>query len=61
MSVEKQIKENLLKEIYTNIDKMYDFMDQHFLLDDAHQDLVIKHLNKVKDQFYLIASNSKLS
>jgi len=61
MSVEKQIKENLLKEIYTNIDKMYDFMDQHFLLDDVHQDLVIKHLNKVKDQFYLIASNSKLS
>jgi len=61
MSIQEQIKENLLKEIYTDIDKMYDFMAQHFILDDQHEDLIIKHLNKMKDQFYLIASNSKLS
>lgn len=61
MSVQEKIKENLLKEIYTDIDKMYDFMAQHFILDDQHEDLIIKHLNKMKDQFYLIASNSKLS
>lgn len=61
MGVQKQIKENLLKEIYTDIDKMYDFMEQHFILDDQHHDLIIKQLNKLKDQFYLIASNSKLS
>jgi hypothetical protein len=61
MSVQEKIKEELLKEIYTDIDKMYDFMAQHFVLDPQHEDLVIKHLNKLKDQFYLIASNSKLS
>ena len=61
MSIQKQIKENLLKEIYTDIDKMYDFMEQHFILSSEHEDLVIKQLNKLKDQFYLIASNSKLS
>jgi len=61
MSIQKQIKENLLKEIYTDIDKMYDFMEQHFILSPEHEDLVIKQLNKLKDQFYLIASNSKLS
>lgn len=61
MSVEKQIKENLLKEIYTNIDKMYDFMEQHYVLSDDHHDLIIKQLNRVKDQFYLISENSKLS
>ena len=61
MRVESKIKEELLKEIYSNIDKMYDFMDQHFVLDDAHHDLVIKQLNKLKDQFYLIAGNSRLS
>jgi len=61
MSVESKIKEELLKEIYTNIDKMYDFMDQHFVLNDDHHDLVIKQLNKLKDQFYLIAGNSRLS
>jgi len=61
MSVQEQIKENLLKEIYTDIDKMYDYMSQHFILDEQHEDLIIKHLNKMKDQFYLIVSNSKLS
>jgi len=61
MSLQEQIKANLLKEIYTDIDKMYDFMEQHYILSSEHQDLIIKHLNKVKDQFYLISSNSKLS
>ena len=61
MSVETQIKENLLKEIYTNINKMYDFMEQHYILSDEHHDLVIKQLNKLKDQFYLISNTSRLS
>ena len=61
MSVQEKIKENLLKEIYTDIDKMYDFMEQHFVLEESHHDLIIKQLNRVKDQFYLIVSNSKLS
>jgi len=60
-SVKAKIKEELLKEIYTDIDKMYDFMAQHFVLSREHEDLVIKQLNKLKDQFYLIASNSELS
>lgn len=61
MGVQEHIKEELLKEIYGNIDKMYDFMDQHFELSQEHHDLVIKQLNKLKDQFYLIANNSRLS
>jgi len=61
MSVQEQIKEKLLKEINSDIDRMYDFMQQHFILDEQHHDLIIKQLNKVKDQFYLIATNSKLS
>jgi len=61
MSVQEQIKEKLLKEINSDIDKMYDFMEQHFILDEKHHDLIIKQLNKLKDQFYLIATNSKLS
>jgi len=61
MSIQEKIKENLLKEVYTDIDKMYDFMEQHFVLSDEHHDLIIKQLNKVKDQFYLISENSRLS
>lgn len=60
-SVEEKIKEQLLKEMYTNIDKLYDFMEQHYILDDNHHSLIIKQLNKLKDQFYLISQNSRLS
>lgn len=61
MSVQEQIKQNLMKEIYTDIDKMYDFMEQHYIMSDTHRDLIIKHLNKFKDQIYLVSENSKLS
>jgi len=61
MGIQKKIKEELLKEIYSDIDKMYDYMDQHFELSKEHHDLVIKQLNKLKDQFYLIANESSLS
>lgn len=61
MDVQEKIKENLLKEIYTDIDKMYDYMEQHFILSEEHHDLIVKQLNKLKDQFHLIAANSKLS
>jgi len=61
MSLQEQIKLKLIKEIYTDIDKMYDFMQQHYILSDEHDNLIIKQLNKVKDQFYLITQNSKLS
>ncbi|MBU0632181.1 hypothetical protein KKA17_06030 [bacterium] len=61
MNVEEKIKENLLKEMYTNIDRLYDYMEQHYILSDEHHTLIIKQLNKLKDQFYLISQNSKLS
>ena len=61
MGVSDKIKEELMKEVYTNIDKLYDFMEQHYALSTDHHDLVIRELNKLKDQFYLISSNSNLS
>jgi hypothetical protein len=61
MCIQERIKENLLEEIYTDFDKMYDFMDQNFDLYTEHHDQVIKQLNRLKDQFYLIAINSRLS
>ena len=61
MSVSNKIKEELLKEMYTNIDKLYDFMEQHYALSNDHHDLIIRELNKLKDQFSLISNNSSLS
>lgn len=61
MSIQERIKENLLDEIYTDIDKMYEFMDQNFDLYNERHDQVIKQLDRLKDQFYLIVANSRLS
>lgn len=61
MSIQEKIKEEVLKGIYGDIDKLYDSLEQRFVLSDEHHDLIIKQLNKVKDQFYLIAAQSKLS
>lgn len=61
MSIEAKIKEELLKETNTNIDKLYDFMEQHYVLTDEHNAIIIKQLNKLKDQLYVISVNSRLS
>ena len=61
MHIQEHIKENLLEEIYTDIDKMYDLMDQNFDLYHERQDQMIKQLNRLKDQFYLIVNHSRLS
>lgn len=61
MSIEAKIKEELLKETNTNIDKLYDFMEQHYVLTDEHHAIIIKQLNKLKDQLYVISLNSRLS
>lgn len=61
MGIQERIKENLLEEIYTDIDRMYDLMDQNFDLYHERQDQMIKQLNRLKDQFYLIVNHSRLS
>ena len=61
MDVQEQIKNNLVKEIYTDVDKLYEFIQQHYVLHKEHHNLIIDHLNKFKDQIYLISKDSKLS
>ncbi|MCD6259370.1 MAG: hypothetical protein J7J31_07185 [Helicobacteraceae bacterium] len=61
MGVQEKIKEEILQEINTEIDKLYDSLHQRFILSDANHDLIIKELNRIKDQFYVITMQSKLS
>ncbi|MCH9814072.1 MAG: hypothetical protein K0U47_09045 [Epsilonproteobacteria bacterium] len=58
---EAKIKEELAKELYTNIDKIYDALEQKLILEKAQRDTMIRELNKLKDQLYLIIGESKLS
>ena len=61
MSVQEQIKAKILQEIYGDVDKLYDMMEQRFILSDEHNSLIIRELNKLKDQLYLISQNSRLA
>lgn len=61
MSIQEKIKEEILNNLYGEIDKVYDSMEQRFILSEEHHDLIIKQLNKLKDQLYIIAVHSKLS
>lgn len=59
--MQEKIKEELLKEIYGNIDRLYDYLEQRFELSREHEDLAIRELNKLKDQLFLIVTHSSLS
>ena len=61
MSVEEKIKEEVMKTTYGNIDMLFDYMDQRFELSEESRTIIIRELNKLKDQLYLIAANSRLS
>jgi len=61
MSVEAKIKEEVMKTTYGNIDMLFDYMDQRFELSEESKTIIIRELNKLKDQLYIIAANSRLS
>lgn len=59
--MQERIKEELLKELYTKIDTIYDFLEQRFVLTTEHENIMIGQLNRLKDQLYAILHQSKLS
>jgi len=60
-TIQEKIKKELLKELYTNVDKIYDSLEQKLLLEDSKRDITIRELNKLKDQLYLVVTHSRLS
>lgn len=60
-AVHDKIKAELLQEAYANIDRIYDSIDQHFILDETRRDNVIKHLNILKDELYFVFQTTPLS
>lgn len=61
MNVQDKIKAELMVEMYANIDRIYDSIEQHFLLDETRRDNVVKHLNTLKDELYFIVQTTPLS
>jgi len=54
-------KSELMVEIYANIDRIYDSIEQHFDLDDSRRSNVIKSLNTLKDELYFVVQTTSLS
>lgn len=61
MSIQEQIKEELLKELYSNVENIYDFMETRYAMDKHCNDAVIKKLNELKDVIYKVSQLSELS
>lgn len=60
-SVHDKIKAELLQDVYANIDRIYDSIEQHFEMDETRRDNVIKHLNILKDELYFIVKTTPLT
>lgn len=61
MRVQEEIKKELLKEVYGNIDNIYDFISLRFNLDKPCDDAIIKRLNELKDVIYKVTNLSDLT
>ncbi|MGB5918982.1 hypothetical protein [Arcobacter sp.] len=61
MSIQESIKEQLLQEVFSNIDNIYDFMQTRFEMDKHCDEDIIKKLNELKDVVYKVSTLSDLS
>ena len=61
MIIQDKIKDQLLKEVFSNIDNIYDFMDSRYNLDKPCNDAIVKKLNELKDVVYKISGLSDLN
>lgn len=59
--VQDKLKAELMVEIYTSIDRIYDSIEQHFDLDEMRRNNVIKSLNTLKDELYFVVQTTALS
>lgn len=60
MTIQEKIKDELLKEIFSNIDNVYDFVDTRYNLDKPCNDAMIKKLNELKDVVYKVSGLCEL-
>lgn len=61
MEIQQKIKDELVKELFSNIDNIYDFLDSRFKLDEVATQDIIKKLNELKDVVYTTSQFCELS
>ena len=60
-NIQEKIKEQLLQEVFSNIDNIYDFMETRFEMDEHCNSDIVKKLNELKDVVYKVSTLSDLS
>jgi hypothetical protein len=60
MAMQEEIKKELLKKIYGNIDNIYDFIEIRYKIDKTYNDEVLKKLNELKDIIYNVSNLNDL-
>ena len=61
MDIQEKIKAELVKEVYSNIDNIYDFVESRYKLDEHCNNEIIKKLNELKDVIYKSSQFCELS
>jgi hypothetical protein len=61
MEIQQKIKDELIKEVFSNIDNIFDFLDSRFKLDEVGSNELIKKLNELKDVVYNTSQFCELS
>lgn len=61
MEIQERIKTELIKEINSNIDNIYDFIESRYDLDVHCQEQIIQKLNELKDVVYKSSQFCELS
>ena len=59
--VESCIKANLLRDMYDDLVKVYEFIDARFDLSETQKDEVVKKINLLNDELRTILKDVKLS
>ena len=61
MKIQQKIKEELVKEVFSDIENVYDFLDSRFSLDEVARNELIKKCNELKDVVYRVSNLCELS
>ncbi|MDD2384051.1 MAG: hypothetical protein PHN18_07665 [Sulfurospirillaceae bacterium] len=58
---EEKIKEDVMQSIFNDTTKIYEMIENRFVIDDAHRDILIALCNRFNDELSLILKETKLA
>lgn len=60
-NIENKIREEVIKEIFNDTAKMFDYIENRFILDEKEKDVVIEKLNSFNNDLFNLLKEVKLA